>query len=42
MVDFEQVKRLRDYAKTISYEEAKKVLEEAEGDLLEAVIKLEK
>ncbi|NLC53631.1 MAG: DUF4342 domain-containing protein [Firmicutes bacterium] len=42
MVDFEQVQRLRDYAKNISYEEAKKALEEAEGDLLEAVIKLEK
>lgn len=42
MVDFEQVRRLHDYAKTISYEEAKKALEEAEGDLLEAIIKLEK
>ena len=42
MVDFEQVQRLRNYAKNISYEEAKKALEEAEGDLLEAVIKLEK
>lgn len=42
MTDFEQVKKLRDYAQNISYEEAKQALEEANGDLLEAVIKLEK
>jgi hypothetical protein len=42
MVDFDQVQRLRDYAKKISYEEAKKILEEVEGDMLEAVIRLEK
>lgn len=41
MVDFEQVQKLREYA-NISYEEAKKALEEANGDMLEAVISLEK
>ncbi|NLM38111.1 MAG: DUF4342 domain-containing protein [Firmicutes bacterium] len=41
MVDFEQVQKLRDYA-NITFEEAKKALEETNGDLLEAVIKLEK
>lgn len=41
MVTFEQVEKLRD--KTgVSYEEAKKVLEESKGDLLEAVILLER
>ena len=40
MVDFEQVQKLREYA-NISYEEAKKALEEANGDMLEAVINLE-
>lgn len=41
MVDFEQVQKLRDYA-NITYEEAKKALEEADGDMLQAVINLEK
>lgn len=41
MVDFEQVQKLRERA-NISYEEAKKALEEANGDMLEAVINLEK
>jgi len=41
MADFEQVQKLREYA-NISYEEAKKALEEANGDMLEAVINLEK
>lgn len=41
MVDFEKVQKLREYA-NISYEEAKKALEEANGDMLEAVINLEK
>ena len=41
MVDFDQVQKLREYA-NISYEEAKKALEEANGDMLEAVINLEK
>ncbi|NLY91335.1 MAG: ubiquitin [Firmicutes bacterium] len=41
MTDFEQVKKLRDYA-NITYEEAKAALEKANGDILEAVIQLEK
>lgn len=41
MTDFDQVKKLKEYA-NITYEEAKKVLEEANGDLLDAVIILEK
>lgn len=41
MVTLEQVEKLRERA-GISYEEAKKALEEADGDLLEAVINLEK
>jgi hypothetical protein len=41
MADFEQVQKLREYA-NISYEEAKKALEEANGDMLEAIINLEK
>ncbi len=41
MVTLEQVEKLREYA-NISYEEAKKVLEETNGDILEAIEKLEK
>lgn len=41
MVTLEQVEKLRERA-GISYEEAKKALEETDGDLLEAVINLEK
>jgi len=41
MTDFEQVKKLRDYA-NITYEEAKAALEKANGDMLEAVIILER
>ncbi|HBR33541.1 MAG TPA: ubiquitin, partial [Firmicutes bacterium] len=41
MVNFEQVQKLRDRA-NISYEEAKKALEETNGDLLQAMINLEK
>jgi|SRR5690554_2099925 len=41
MIDFEQVQKLRDRT-GLSYEEAKKALEEADGDMLEAVLKLEK
>ncbi len=41
MIDFEQVQKLREYA-NISYEEAKKALEETNGDLLQAVLNLEK
>lgn len=41
MTNLEQVQKLREYA-NISFEEAKKVLEEAEGDILEAVIILER
>ena len=41
MVDFEQVQKLREYA-DITYEEAKKALEETNGDLLQAVLNLEK
>jgi len=41
MVTLEQVEKLRERT-GVSYEEAKKVLEEANGDLLEAVILLEK
>lgn len=41
MVTLEQVEKLREYA-NISYEEAKKVLEETKGDILEAIVKLEK
>lgn len=41
MITLEKVEKLRE--KTgISYEEAKKVLEETEGDILEAVIRLER
>jgi len=40
MVTLEQVEKLRERT-GISYEEAKRVLEESNGDLLEAVIKLE-
>lgn len=41
MVTLEQVERLREYA-NISYEEAKKILEETNGDVLEAIVRLEK
>ncbi|UNC93767.1 DUF4342 domain-containing protein [Candidatus Contubernalis alkalaceticus] len=41
MVTLEQVEKLRERA-GISYEESKKALEETNGDLLEAVINLEK
>ena len=41
MVTLEQVEKLREYA-NISYEEAKLALEEAEGDILEAIVNLEK
>ena len=41
MIDFEQVQKLRERA-NISYEEAKKALEETNGDMLEAMINLEK
>ncbi|NLW55299.1 MAG: DUF4342 domain-containing protein [Firmicutes bacterium] len=41
MIDFEQVQKLREYA-DITYEEAKKALEETDGDLLQAVLNLEK
>ncbi len=41
MVTFEQVEKLRQKT-NISYEEAKKALEETNGDLLEAVINLER
>lgn len=41
MIDFEQVQKLRDRT-GLSYEEAKKTLEEVDGDMLEAVLKLEK
>ena len=41
MITFEKVEKLREYA-GISYEEAKKELEKTEGDLLEAVVNLEK
>ncbi len=41
MITFEQVEKLRQKT-NISYEEAKKALEETGGDLLEAVINLEK
>ncbi len=41
MVTFEQVQKLCEHAH-ISYEEAKKALEETNGDMLEAVINLEK
>lgn len=41
MVDLEQVQKLREYA-NITYEEAKKALEETNGDMLQAVINLEK
>ena len=40
MVTLEQVEKLRDRT-GISYEEAKRVLEETKGDLLDAVIRLE-
>jgi len=41
MVTLEQVEKLRQYA-NISYEEAKAVLEETNGDILEAIVILEK
>lgn len=41
MVTLEEVEKLREYA-NISYDEAKRALEEADGDILEAVIILEK
>jgi hypothetical protein len=41
MVELEQVEKLRERT-GISYEEAKKALEEADGDLLEALIRLER
>lgn len=41
MVTLEQVEKLRKYA-NISYEEAKKALEETNGDILEAIVNLEK
>src|SRR5690554_260084 len=41
MIDFEQVQKLQKLT-NISYEEAKKALEETNGDMLEAVINLEK
>ncbi|HHX59773.1 MAG TPA: DUF4342 domain-containing protein [Epulopiscium sp.] len=41
MVTLEQVEKLRQYG-NITYDEAKKALEEAKGDILEAIIILEK
>lgn len=41
MITFEKVEKLREYA-GISYEEAKKELEKTNGDLLEAVVNLER
>jgi hypothetical protein len=41
MVTLEQVEKLREYA-NISYEEAKLALEETDGDILEAIVNLEK
>ena len=41
MVTLEQVEKLRQYA-NISYEEAKAALEETNGDILEAIVNLEK
>src|SRR5690554_1811619 len=41
MINFEQVEKLSKHAE-IPYEEAKRVLEEANGDLLQAVINLER
>ncbi len=41
MVTLEQVEKLRERA-DVSYDEAKAALEEANGDLLEALITLEK
>lgn len=41
MITFEKVEKLREYA-GISYEEAKKELEKTDGNLLEAVVNLEK
>ncbi len=41
MVTLEQVEKLRQYA-SISYEEAKAALEETNGDILEAIVNLEK
>lgn len=41
MVTLEMVEKLRKYA-NISYEEAKEALEESDGDILEAIINLEK
>lgn len=41
MVTLEQVEKLREYA-DISYDEAKRALENADGDLLQALIDLEK
>ncbi|NLW21649.1 MAG: DUF4342 domain-containing protein [Tissierellia bacterium] len=41
MITLEQVEKLRDKA-NVSYEEARAALEETNGDILEAIIKLEK
>lgn len=41
MVTLEQVSKLRDYA-DITFEEAKDILEKTNGDVLEAVLELEK
>lgn len=41
MVTLEQVEKLREYAQ-ITYEEAKAALEETDGDILEAIVNLEK
>lgn len=41
MVNLEQVEKLRGYA-NISFEEAKVALEETDGDILEAIVNLEK
>lgn len=41
MINLDQVEKLRQYA-NISFEEAKLALEEADGDILEAIVKLER
>lgn len=41
MINLDQVEKLRQYA-NISFEEAKVALEEADGDILEAIVKLER
>lgn len=41
MVTLEKVEKLREYA-NISYDEAKKALENADGDILQALIDLER